>query len=56
MCCEIQGARGEFGDVEADGVCPCCGEETFDGFAMEVCGCSPVMCETCGWAPCDESC
>ena len=41
---------------EINGVCPECGMETVDGEAYEGCYWSPVQCETCGDAPCDESC
>lgn len=39
-----------------DGVCPDCGEPTVDGEAAYGCYYSPIICETCGNAPCDESC
>ena len=51
MCCEHHGATGE-----PNGVCPDCGEETVDGVAKDICGYSSTQCETCGYAPCDESC
>lgn len=41
---------------ESDGVCPDCGMETLDGYAIEGCCYSPVICKTCGDAPCDGSC
>ena len=50
-CCENMGAEGE-----PNGFCPDCGAETVDGFAVDVCGYQQVECETCGYAPCDESC
>ena len=39
-----------------NGKCPDCGMETVDGAAAEGCNYSPVDCETCGFAPCDDSC
>lgn len=39
-----------------DGICPDCGGETLYGQAVEGCNYSPVICETCGDAPCDGSC
>lgn len=52
MCCEPSGFKKE----EINGVCPDCGEPTVDGDAFECCGYSPVVCKTCGDAPCDGSC
>lgn len=38
-------------------VCPSCGEDVDeDGIALTGCHYSPVDCDTCGSAPCDESC
>jgi len=51
MCSEPIGAESK-----SNGICPNCGEETVDGESKEICGYSPVLCETCGNAPCDESC
>lgn len=51
-CCEPSG----FAKEEINGVCPECGEDTVDGDAYECCDYSPVECEVCGFAPCDESC
>lgn len=45
----------EKGEV-ADGVCPDCEMDTLDGEATEGCCYSPVVCNTCGYAPCDDSC
>lgn len=42
--------------AKPNGVCPDCGSETEDGYAIDSCGYSPVECETCGWRPCDGSC
>lgn len=41
---------------KADGECPDCGEPTFEGSAIGGCSYSPVICETCGDCPCDQSC
>lgn len=39
------------------GECPDCGEPVDkEGDAVEGCNYSTVICETCGAAPCDESC
>lgn len=42
--------------VEFNGECPDCGSDTVDGESIDICTYSPVICNTCGWAPCDESC
>jgi hypothetical protein len=52
MCCDGSG----YYQSEINGTCPVCGEDTVDGCAFEACGYSPVLCEECGYAPCDESC
>lgn len=52
MCCEPSGYREE----EINGECPECGASTVDGSAYEACAYSPVICNECGCAPCDESC
>ena len=52
MCC----SGSEFKKNEIDGKCPCCGEPTVDGEAYECCSYSPTECQTCGYAPCDQSC
>ena len=37
--------------------CPECGGEiTEEGYAVYGCNYSPVVCDTCGSAPCDQSC
>lgn len=41
---------------EPNGECPECGEPTVDGEAATGCNHSPVQCETCGSAPCDQYC
>ena len=51
-CCD----GWKFDDSEVNGVCPDCGEPTVDGEAQEGCNWSPVICKTCGDAPCDGSC
>lgn len=43
-------------DEEPDGICPDCGEKTWDGLALEGCSYSPICCETCKHSPCDSSC
>lgn len=42
-------------DGEPNGTCEC-GEDTVDGHAATGCNWSPVICDKCGAAPCDESC
>lgn len=49
-CCD----GWDFG--EPDGECPDCGAPTQEGAAVTGCNWSIVICETCGDAPCDESC
>ena len=53
MCC----APVEW-DIEdkPNGECPLCWAETVDGEAYDVCSYSPVLCDECGSAPCDNSC
>jgi len=51
MYSELIGAEGESNEF-----CPDCGEETVDGESKEICLYSPVLCETCGNAPCDAIC
>lgn len=50
MCCD------GWNEGEPNGECPDCGEPTVDGFAAVGCNYSPVICETCGARPCDDSC
>lgn len=52
MCCD----RSDYDEDEIDGECPDCGNETVEGDAYERCGYSPIKCNTCGYAPCDQSC
>lgn len=53
MCCSRAWESGEF---EADGECPACGSETCEDTAEDICTYSPVVCDECGYAPCDGSC
>jgi hypothetical protein len=41
---------------EVNGECPECGMPTVDGDAAYGCFYSPIDCETCGSALCDDSC
>lgn len=41
---------------EIDGECPDCGGDTDDGYSVDICTYSPVVCDECGDAPCDGSC
>lgn len=51
MCCDVQN------DEPVVGECPACGAPVdADGDAVLICGYSPVVCDVCGDAPCDESC
>ena len=52
MCSDGWSPEGE----EINGECPDCGEDTIDGFAPSGCNYSPTQCDTCGDAPCDQSC
>ena len=51
MCCDNNGAEGQ-----PNGVCEDCGEPTVDGETKEHCNYSPVDCQTCGLARCNQSC
>jgi hypothetical protein len=52
MCCDPVNWRSEVA-----GECvECGGPIDADGESTDICGYSPVECETCGTAPCDESC
>lgn len=46
----------DFSDEDVDGKCPDCGVPTCNGVAQSGCHYSPVLCDTCGDAPCDLSC
>jgi ribosomal protein S27E len=51
MCCD------GWNDTNAvNGECPDCGMPTVDGDAAYGCSYSPIDCETCGSALCDDSC
>lgn len=50
MCCD------DWDRGTPNGVCPDCGRPTVDGKAATGCNYSPVVCDTCGAAPCDGSC
>jgi len=52
MCCAPSG----FLKSEINGECSSCGEPTVDGYAYEACEYSPIVCEECKHAPCDQSC
>ena len=52
MCCEPIGSG-----LPVDGECPDCGEPIdMYGVSTEICAYSPEVCETCCYAPCDDSC
>lgn len=44
------------GQGQINGECPNCETPTVDGEAAEGCCWSPVICQTCGDAPCTGSC
>ena len=46
----------EFDEIEINGECPDCEEQTVDGLAWRGCKWSSVICETCGYSPCDDGC
>lgn len=51
MCCDSWDIGPPVGE------CPDCGEPVNeDGEAVTGCAYSPVVCDTCGSAPCDLSC
>ncbi|AMO44251.1 hypothetical protein vBRpoSV10_198 [Ruegeria phage vB_RpoS-V10] len=53
MCC----AALEWNkDDVVNGECAACGQDTIDGTAVEICEYSPVDCEECGSAPCQQYC
>ena len=52
MCCEPSGYK----ESDINGECLWCENPTVDGEAYEQCYYSPVLCENCGYAPCDLSC
>jgi hypothetical protein len=52
MCCD-----NRTDNPKKAGVCPDCdGDVDADGDSLDICNYSPVVCETCGNAPCDGSC
>jgi len=52
MCSEPVGSS-----LPYDHDCPHCGGEVdVEGYALDVCPYSPVECEKCGSAPCDQYC
>lgn len=53
MCCEVQGGAPSDGNKD---VCKDCGSTTYGGYSEDICGYSPVLCKSCGDAPCDLSC
>lgn len=55
MCCDGWDLEAdEPGDVSSE--CEYCGTPTVNGHAAYGCNYSPVICEECGAAPCDNSC
>lgn len=57
MCCEGWNFYPKNYRDEDIAKCPDCGEDVdADGDAMVGCDWSPVLCKTCGSAPCDGSC
>lgn len=64
MCCDGWEIKPE-GDDESLGECPDCGapvvilnrgDAEFHYYAVSGCNYSPILCKTCGDAPCDQSC
>jgi len=54
MCCDGWDSTGVAEEILE---CPACGEKTDeDGDALIGCAYSPIVCNTCGWRPCDQSC
>lgn len=57
MCCDGWDYYSENYKAEDIAKClDCGGDVNSDGYAMSGCNYSPVLCETCGSAPCDGSC
>jgi hypothetical protein len=51
------GERDDKDKIKIAGICDSCGMPVNeDGDSIEGCGYSPVECETCGYAPCQEYC
>lgn len=55
VCCDWWDIAKEE-NLEINGVCSYCGEDTINGRANTGCNYSPVVCDECGSAPCDGSC
>jgi len=53
-CCDAWDLTDD-GDT-INGTCPECGMPTVDGQAWTGCNYSPVDCQVCGSATCDQSC
>lgn len=52
MCCDPNGS-----DLPTVGECQHCdGPVDEDGDSTEICHYSPLVCEECGYSPCDGSC
>jgi hypothetical protein len=52
MCCDPIGTKDEIVDV-----CEHCGSDVdSDGWSNDICAYSAVICDSCGCAPCDDSC
>lgn len=51
-CCAPVGTDDEI----VENCCACGSEIDADGVSNEICEYSPVECELCGYAPCDQSC
>lgn len=43
-------------EEDIDGVCPECGTATIQGVPFRSCSYSEVVCNVCGYSPCDGSC
>ena len=52
MCCEPCGSE----EPEVSECDVCGGPTDSEGGSTDICSYSPVECEVCGWAPCDDSC
>ncbi len=51
-CCDGWSSR----QSDVNGECFECGMPTVDGYAAYGCSYSPISCESCGHASCDDSC
>lgn len=54
MCCD--GWCDKPGPEDEVTECEECGVELINGEPSFGCHYSPVVCSTCGWCPCDDSC